>query len=108
MFLSGYLEENSPIMTAVRWSNYSLPKVSDPDSGLNGTIDLLVNSEQFFTIQPNWGIRELMFSLLSKVPTIDYEVGPREINLVVSKLFNCLLIDRNLFSPGQQALLLFV
>lgn len=81
--LSGFLEENSPIMTAVRWNNYSLPKVSDPDSGLNGTVDLELNSEQFFTIQPNWGIRQVMFSILSKNPIIDYEIGQREVNLIV-------------------------
>ncbi|XP_074598665.1 cadherin-86C-like [Brevipalpus obovatus] len=81
--LNGFIEENSPLMTAVRWNNYSLPIVSDPDSGLNGTMDLMLNSDKHFTIQPNWGLREVTFSLLSKNPVLDYETGPREVILTI-------------------------
>lgn len=95
--LEGYIEENSPVMTAIRWYNYSLPRVNDSDSGLNGTMDLTltqfsVNHQEIinditklFIIQPNWGLREITFSILLGSPfTLDYEKGPNEIKFKVS------------------------
>jgi len=86
--LHGFIEENSAIMTNVRWKSNSIPSVSDPDSGINGTFSLFLDNNKMFMIQPNRGTNELMFTILLKNPDgLDYEASEsKEINLKVKVL----------------------
>jgi hypothetical protein len=73
--LIGNIDENSRLMTPVRWEGMSFPQVIDDDPGLNGTIILDINDpSDTFMIQPKKGINEITFSIVVKDATkLDYE-----------------------------------
>lgn len=78
--LIGFIEENSPSLTAVRWKPMSIPRVTDSDPGPeNNTFTLSLIDQQAemmtptFMVQPVKGVGELDFTVLLNVPRLDYE-----------------------------------
>ena len=74
--LFGTIDENSQVMTPVRWG-LSVPQVTDDDPGLNGTIALHISDpSDTFMVQPERGINEIIFSILVKdFSKLDYETN---------------------------------
>lgn len=73
--LFAIIEENSQLMTPVRWQGSSVPQVTDDDPGLNGTIVLSISdSSDTFMIQPTRGINQILFAIVVKDNSkLDYE-----------------------------------
>ena len=69
------IEENSQLMTPVRWQGSSAPQVTDDDPGLNGTIVLSISDpSETFMIQPTKGINQILFAIIVKDNSkLDYE-----------------------------------
>lgn len=74
-YLIGKIDENSQLMTPVRWEGMSIPQVTDDDPGLNGTMVLDINDpSETFMIQPKKGINDILFSIVVKdMKKLDYE-----------------------------------
>ena len=75
------IEENSQVMTPIRWNSSSIPLVTDDDPGLNGTIALHISdTSDTFMIQPKRGINQIMFSIVVKNSSkLDYETNSDKI-----------------------------
>ena len=75
--LFGSIDENSQLMTPIRWKSSSIPQVTDDDPGLNGTIGLHISDpSDTFMIQPPKGINQILFSIVVKDSSkLDYETN---------------------------------
>ena len=75
--LFGDIDENSQLLTPVRWQGSSSPQVTDDDPGANGTIILHISDpSDTFMIQPNKGINQIIFSIVVKNSSkLDYETN---------------------------------
>lgn len=89
------IDENSQLMTPVRWQGSSIPQVTDDDPGLNGTIALHISDpSDTFMIQPKRGINQIIFAILVKDSSkLDYENNlDKKFELKVMTLLLILLI----------------